>query len=73
MSFYMPVVIEVGSIMAKRGFKSQLALAEASGINPSQIGPLVRGTARRIDLGTLDRLCAALSCQPGDLLKYQAD
>jgi putative transcriptional regulator len=69
----MPVVIDVGSMMAKRGFKSQLALAEASGINPSQVGPLVRGTVRRLDLATLERLCKALSCQPGDLLRYDPE
>jgi putative transcriptional regulator len=69
----MSVVIEVKVMMEKRGFASQLALAEASGIDPSRIGPLVRGTVRRIDIGTLEKLCRALECQPGDLLRYQPD
>jgi putative transcriptional regulator len=55
-----------------RGKTSLLGLSRRSGISPNTCWQLLRHpeTINRLELGTLARLCAALGCQPGDLLEY---
>lgn len=48
-------------------------LAQESGLNQSVIWKIVGGKARRLDVDTLNALCAALGCQPGDLLEFVPD
>ena len=48
-------------------------LAEAVGITLANLSILKTGKARAIRFSTLAALCAALDCQPGDLLSYEAD
>ena len=48
-------------------------LAEAVGITLANLSILKTGKARAIRFSTLEALCAALDCQPGDLLTYVAD
>ena len=48
-------------------------LAEKVGITMSNISILKNGKARAIRLSTLEALCKALQCQPGDLLEYSPD
>ena len=48
-------------------------LAEAVDITLANLSILKTGKARAIRFSTLDALCAALECQPGDLLRYVAD
>lgn len=64
---------KVEELMKKRGFETQLSLAEAAGIHPTRIGPIIHGTVRRIDVETLDKLCRSLKCQPNDLIEYIPD
>jgi len=45
-------------------------LQELSGVNKNTLYAIYNNTATRVDLSVLNRLCAALNCQPGDLLEY---
>jgi putative transcriptional regulator len=48
-------------------------LAEAVGITLANLSILKTGKARAIRFSTLEALCSALDCQPGDLLSYVAE
>ncbi len=48
-------------------------LSERVGVTTVNLSVLKNGRARAIRFSTLARLCRALDCQPGDLLRYQAD
>ena len=48
-------------------------LAERVGITIVNLSILKTGKARAIRFSTLDAICAALDCQPGDILEYAAD
>jgi putative transcriptional regulator len=48
-------------------------LAERVGITIVNLSILKTGKARAIRFSTLDAICAALSCQPGDILEFQPD
>lgn len=67
------ITFKVYEIMARRGFQTRKALADATGIHEVNIGKIVKGNVARIDTKTLNSLCRALSCQPGDLLEYVPD
>ena len=45
-------------------------LNEITGINKNTLYAIYNNSITRMDLSVLDRLCAALNCQPGDLLEY---
>ena len=47
--------------------------AEAVGITPANIAVLKNGRAKAIRFSTLDAICAALDCQPGDILRWVPD
>jgi putative transcriptional regulator len=46
-------------------------LAQKVGITPANLSILKCGKAKAVRLSTLDALCQALECQPGDLLEYR--
>lgn len=48
-------------------------LAKAVGITPANLSILKNDKARAIRFTTLDALCKALDCQPGDILEYRED
>ena len=48
-------------------------VARLSGLNRSTVAALCQERATRVDLPSLDRLCALLQCQLGDLLEFVAD
>jgi len=48
-------------------------LAERIGITLANLSILKTGKARAIRFSTLEAICTALSCQPGDILEYVAD
>jgi putative transcriptional regulator len=48
-------------------------LAEKIGISPANMSILKTGKAKALRLTTLDAICKALDCQPGDLLEYRAE
>lgn len=66
----MPVIVNVDVMLAKRKMSSQ-ELASKVGITASNLSILKTGKAKAIKLSTLDSLCQALECQPGDLLEYR--
>ena len=66
------IIVNVDVMMAKRKMSSQ-ELAERIGITQANLSILKTGKAKAIRFSTLDSLCAALDCQPGDLLEFRPD
>jgi len=66
----MAIVVNLDVMMAKRKI-SLSELGERVGITLSNLSVLKTGKAKAIRFGTLNALCKALDCQPGDLLEYQ--
>ena len=58
--------------MAQRKMSSG-ELAERVGITPANLSILKTGKAKAIRLSTLEAICQALHCQPGDILEYVPD
>lgn len=67
----MPIMITIDVMLAKRKM-SVTELAEKVGITMANISILKNGKARAIRLSTLDAICKALDCQPGDILERTA-
>ncbi|KAA0129190.1 MULTISPECIES: helix-turn-helix domain-containing protein [Chryseobacterium] len=65
----MPIVINVDVMLAKRKMQSQ-ELAEKIGITQANLSILKTGKAKAVKLSTLEAICKALDCQPGDILEY---
>ena len=63
------IVFHVDVMLAKRKM-SLTELSERVGITLANLSILKTGKARAVRLETLDRLCAALDCQPGDLMEF---
>ncbi len=59
-------------MMAKRKISSS-ELAERVGITPANLSILKTGKAKAIRFSTLEAICNALDCQPGDILEYKND
>ena len=59
-------------MMAKRKMSSQ-ELAEKIGITPANLSILKTGKAKAVRFSTLEAICKALDCQPGDVLEYRED
>lgn len=67
----MPIVINIDVLLAKRKM-SVTELAERVGITMANISVLKNGKAKAVRFSTLEALCEALDCQPGDILEYTA-
>lgn len=67
----MPLIVNLDVMLAKRKMKLQ-DLATQVGITPQNLSVLKTGRAKAIRFSTLESLCAALDCQPGDILAYEA-
>ena len=67
----MPIIVNVDVMIAKRKMTS-IQLANKIGLSPVNLSILKTGKAKGIRFSTLDALCEALDCQPGDLLEYRA-
>jgi putative transcriptional regulator len=67
----MPIVVNLDVMLARRKMRSR-ELAEQVGITEQNISLLKSGKVRGVRFDTLARICAALQCQPGDLLEYRA-
>ena len=63
------IVINLDVMMAKRKM-SLNELSEKVGITLANLSILKNGKAKAVRLGTLDAICKALDCQPGDILDY---
>ncbi|MBR6171540.1 MAG: helix-turn-helix transcriptional regulator [Bacteroidaceae bacterium] len=68
----MSIVVNVDVMMAKRKMSSQ-ELAEKIGITAANLSILKTGKAKAVRFSTLEAICQALDCQPGDILEYRED
>jgi putative transcriptional regulator len=68
----MGIVVNVDVMMARRKM-SLTELAEKVDITMANLSILKTGKAKAIRFSTLEAICAALDCQPGDILEYQPD
>lgn len=64
------IIFNIDVMLAKRKM-SVTELAERVGIKMTNISILKNGKAKVLKISTLAKLCAALDCQPGDLLEYR--
>lgn len=68
----MPIVVNIDVMLAKRKMQSK-ELAEKLDITPANLSILKTGKAKGIRFDTLEAICNALECQPGDVLEYTND
>ena len=68
----MGIIVNLDIILAKREMKSN-ELAEKIGITTANLSILKTGKAKAIRFTTLEAICEALDCQPGDILKYSEE
>ena len=68
----MSIIVNVDVMMARRKMSSQ-ELAERIGITQANLSILKTGKAKAIRFSTLEAICKALDCQPGDILEYSND
>lgn len=66
----MSIIVNLEKILDDRQMKSN-ELAEKIGITTANLSILKTGKAKAIRFSTLEAICEALDCQPGDLLKYE--
>jgi putative transcriptional regulator len=65
----MPIIINLDVMMARRKM-SLNELSEKVGITISNLSILKTGKAKAIRIETLEAICKALDCQPGDILEF---
>ncbi|MBR1574295.1 MAG: helix-turn-helix transcriptional regulator [Bacteroidales bacterium] len=68
----MPIVVNIDVMLARRKMHSG-ELAEKIGISPANLSILKTGKAKAVRFSTLESICRALDCQPGDILEYSPD
>ena len=68
----MPIVVDVDVMLARRKMAVG-TLAERIGITPANLAVLKNGRAKAVRFATLAALCEVLDCQPGDLLRWEAE
>ena len=66
------IIVNLDVMLAKRKM-SVTRLSQQVGITMANISILKNGRAKAVKLETLDRICRALHCQPGDLLEYREE
>ena len=65
----MPIIINLDVVLAERNMKSK-ELAVLVGITTANLSILKSGKAKAVRFSTLEAICKALDCQPGDILEY---
>lgn len=68
----MPIIVRLDVALAQRKMTSR-ELATMIGISEQNLSVLRSGKARGVRFNTLDAICRALECQPGDLLEFTSD
>lgn len=68
----MAIVVNLDVMLAKRKMRSK-ELAEIVGITEANLSLLKSGHVKGVRFATLEKICAALECQPADLLEYRPD
>ena len=66
----MPIYINLDVVLAQKGMRSN-ELAEIVGITNANLSILKTGKAKAVRFSTLEAICEALDCQPGDILEYR--
>ncbi|HEY8947924.1 MAG TPA: helix-turn-helix transcriptional regulator [Rhizomicrobium sp.] len=66
----MAIIVNLDVMLAKRKMRSK-ELAEIIGITEANLSLLKSGKVKGVRFETLDKICAALECQPGDLLEFK--
>lgn len=65
----MSIIVNLDVMMARRKISAG-ELAQRIGITPANLSILKNQKAKAIRFSTLDEICKALNCQPGDILEY---
>ena len=68
----MAIIVNIDVMLAKRKM-SVTELSEKLGITMANVSILKNGKAKAVKVETLNKLCAELGCQPGDLFEYVPD
>lgn len=68
----MPIVVDFEEQRNRKGL-TVAQLADAVGITQANLFVLKSNRAKAIRFSTLEALCIALNCQPGDILRYQSE
>ncbi len=66
------IIVQLDVMLARRKIRSK-ELAERIGITEANLSLLKSGKVKGVRFETLEKICAALECQPGDLLQFQMD
>ena len=67
----MAIIVNIDKLILRK--MTSRELAAKVGITEANLSILKTGKAKAIRLSTLESLCKALECQPGDLLEYMPD
>ncbi len=68
----MPIIVNLDVMMAKRKISAG-DLAEKINITPANLSILKNNKAKAVRFSTLEAICSALDCQPGDILEFVKD
>lgn len=68
----MPIIVNIDVMLARRKMQSK-ELAEILNITPANLSILKTGKAKGIRFESLEAICKALDCQPGDILEYREE
>lgn len=68
----MAIIVNLDVVLAQKKMRSN-ELAELIGITPQNLSVLKSGRARAIRFDTLEKICNALECQPGELLVHETN
>ena len=68
----MPIIVNIDVMLAKRKMQSK-ELAEILEITPANLSILKTGKAKGFRFDTLEAICKALKCQPGDIMEFIED
>jgi putative transcriptional regulator len=67
-----PIIVNLDVMLARRKMRSK-ELAERIGITEQNVSLLKSGKVKGVRFETLERICEALECQPGDILEFRAE
>ena len=65
----MPIIVNLDVMMAKRKI-GLMELAARVNLTPANLSILKNGKAKAVRFSTLEEICKALACQPGDILEF---
>ncbi len=68
----MPIIVKLDDVLYARRM-TLTELSETIGITLANLSILKTGKARAVRFSTLEAICKALDCQPGDILEFKAD